>query len=196
MQSVWENKNIQFFSDFPKWYNNKDVVPTLEVLQERIESDHSKGIDMLKPGCTLPNLANTCLHKSTVLKLYASSESDKGFLVKIRKDIDSGPSFVFTRKAVVDDTCIRKSSNLCKSIVGIDASQLYPSFHLQCANQSLLDCIRDGSTILKLGDSQLAETNLAPLRIWFCDSFNEVGQNAGLRVMSLLVDKRKLIASV
>ena len=36
-----------------------------------------------------------------------------------------GPCIVFTRKAVVDETYIRKSSNVCKSIVGIDASQLY-----------------------------------------------------------------------
>ena len=32
----------------------------------------------------------------------------------------------FTRKAVVYETSIRKSTNLCKSIVGIDANQLYP----------------------------------------------------------------------
>ena len=37
-----------------------------------------------------------------------------------------GPSIVFTRKAVTNETFIRKSTNLCKSIVGIDASQLYP----------------------------------------------------------------------
>ena len=37
-----------------------------------------------------------------------------------------GPSIVLTHKAVVDETFIRKSSNLCKSIVGIVASQLYP----------------------------------------------------------------------
>ena len=37
-----------------------------------------------------------------------------------------GPSIVFNRKAVVDQTFIRYSGNLCKSIVGIDASQLYP----------------------------------------------------------------------
>ena len=37
-----------------------------------------------------------------------------------------GHSIVFTRKAVVDETFICKSSNLCKSIVGIDASQLHP----------------------------------------------------------------------
>ena len=36
------------------------------------------------------------------------------------------PSIVFTRKAVVEETFIRNSGNICKSIVGIDASQLYP----------------------------------------------------------------------
>ena len=37
-----------------------------------------------------------------------------------------GLSIVFTRKAVVDETYIRYSSIVCKSIVEIDASQLYP----------------------------------------------------------------------
>ena len=37
-----------------------------------------------------------------------------------------GPSIVFTRKAIVDQTYIRNTENICKSIVGIDASQLYP----------------------------------------------------------------------
>ena len=37
-----------------------------------------------------------------------------------------GSSASFTRKAVVDEIFIRKSSHLCKAIVGSDASQLYP----------------------------------------------------------------------
>ena len=45
---------------------------------------------------------------------------------KSREDVDGGPSIVFTRKAFVDETFIRKSTNICNSIVGIDASQLYP----------------------------------------------------------------------
>ena len=126
LQSVWENNNMQKFSDFLKWYNNKDVVPTLETMQKVIEFHHNKGIDMLKLGCTLPNLANICLHKSTDSKFYPFTESDKDLPEKIREDMICGPSIVFTRKAVVDETFIRKSSNLCKSIVGIDASQLYP----------------------------------------------------------------------
>ena len=117
---------MQNFSDFLKWYNNKDVVPTLEAMQKMIEFYHNKSIDTLKLGCTLPNLANICLHKSTDSKFYPFTESDKDLLEKIREDMFGSPSFVFTRKAVVDETLIRKSSNLCKSIVGIDASQLYP----------------------------------------------------------------------
>ena len=35
-------------------------------------------------------------------------------------------SIVFTRKAVANETYIRKSNNLCKSIVGFDASQFFP----------------------------------------------------------------------
>ena len=95
-------------------------------MQKMIEFYHKKGIDMLKLGCTLSNLANICLHKSTDSKFYPFTESDKDLLEKIREDRVGGPSLVFTRKAVVDETSIRKSSNLCKSIVGIDASQLYP----------------------------------------------------------------------
>ena len=95
-------------------------------MQKMIEFYHEKEIDMLKLGCTLPNLANICLHKSTDSKFYPFTESDKDLLDKIREDMVGGPSTVFTRKAVVDETFVRKSSNMCKSIVGIDASQLYP----------------------------------------------------------------------
>ena len=42
LQSVWENNNMQYFSDFLNWYNNKDVVPTLEAMQKMIEFYHNK----------------------------------------------------------------------------------------------------------------------------------------------------------
>ena len=67
-----------------------------------------------------------CLHKSTSAKFYPFTETDKDLLQKIREDIVGGPSIVFTRKAVVDETFICNSRNICQSIVGIDASQLYP----------------------------------------------------------------------
>ena len=107
------------------WYNNKDVVPSLEAMRKMIEFYHQKGIDKLNLGCTLPNLANICRLKSTDSKFYPLTESDKDLLETIRENMVGGPSFVFTRKAAVDETFIRKSTNLCKSIVGIEASQIY-----------------------------------------------------------------------
>ena len=42
------------------------------------------------------------------------------------RDVVGAPSIVFTRKAVVDETSIRMSANICKSIVGIDPNHLFP----------------------------------------------------------------------
>ena len=114
------------FKDFLRWYNNKDVVPTLEAMQKMLDFYDKKRIDMLKLGCTLPNLVNICLHKSTSAKLYPFTETDKDLLQKIREEMVGGPSIVLTLKIVVHETFVWNSGNTFKSNVGIDASQLYP----------------------------------------------------------------------
>ena len=91
---------------------------------------HDKAIDVLKLGCSVPNVANICLFKSTDAKIYSVTEGNKDFLEQNREDIFGFLYIVFTQKAGVDETLIRKSANLCKSIVGIDASQLY--LHSMC----------------------------------------------------------------
>ena len=94
-------------------------------LCKKIEFYHEKGLDMLKPGCTI--LAKICLHKSTKHKFYPFfTRGDKDFCEKITDGMTGDPSIVFTRKALVDQTYIRNSSNVCKTIVGNDAIQLYP----------------------------------------------------------------------
>ena len=121
LQHIWKQEQMSSFKDFLRWYNKKDVIPILEAMQkEKIASYHAKDTDMLKLGCTLPNLANICLHKSTDAELYPFTEGDEDLLEKNREDYVGGPSIVFTCKAVVEDTFIRKSANICKSIVGID----------------------------------------------------------------------------
>ena len=122
---IWNHENMCTDKDFLRWYNNKDVVPTLEAMQKMLAFYHKKGIDMLKLGCTLPNLAKICLHKSTSTKFYPFTESYKDLLQKIREDMVREPSIVFTRKTMVDETFIRNSRIICKSFFGFDASQLY-----------------------------------------------------------------------
>ena len=125
LQHQRKQEQMSSFKDFMWCYNNKDVVPTLEVMQKLMAFYHDKDIGMLKLGYTVRNFANNCLHKSTGAKFYPFTEGDKDILEKNWEDVVGGPSIVFTRKAVVDETFIRKLTNLCKSIVGIDASQLY-----------------------------------------------------------------------
>ena len=102
LQPIWKQEQMGSFKDFSRWYNKKNVVPTLEAMQKMIAFYHDKDIDMLKLGCTLSNLANICLHKSTDVNFYPFTEGDKDLLEKIHEDVAGGPSIVFTRKAVVD----------------------------------------------------------------------------------------------
>ena len=81
---------------------------------------------MLKLRCTLLNLANICLHKSNDAKFHPFTQGEIYLLQKTIKDVVGGPSIVLMPKAVVEKTFIPKSTNLCKSTVGNDASQLYP----------------------------------------------------------------------
>ena len=71
------------FKNFLRCCNKKDVVPTLESMQKMIASYHDKDIDILKLGCTLPNLANICSHKSSDAKFYAFSERIKDLFERI-----------------------------------------------------------------------------------------------------------------
>ena len=111
-----------------KWnHDNKDVVPTLEAMQKMLAFYQKKGIDMLKLWCTLSNLANICLHKSTSANFYPFTETHNDLLQKIRKDMVGGLSIVFTSKAVVDESFNRNSRNICKSVVGIASSLFFVS---------------------------------------------------------------------
>ena len=71
-------------------------------MQKLVDFYHNEGFDMLKFGCTLPNLTNNCLHSSASAKFYPIIKSDKDLLSKVWEDRVGGPSIMFTRKAVVD----------------------------------------------------------------------------------------------
>ena len=72
---------MQSFRDFLRCYNNNDVVPTLEAIK-KIHFFNDKGTDMLKVGCTLPNLANNFLHSSTSTNFHPFPEWDEDLLEK------------------------------------------------------------------------------------------------------------------
>ena len=184
VQQIRKQEQMSSLKDFLRCYNNKDVVPTLEAMQKMIAFYHDKDIDMLKLGCTLPNLSNLFLHKSTDEKIYPFTEGDKDLLDKIREDFVGASSIAFKRKAVVDETFIRKSTNLCKSIVEIDAGQLYTS------SMNALE--------YRFRTSRFTphKTRHVALKIWSFLIFNERDLIIKFRASTLPADRRKLTASV
>ena len=56
LKQVWNTHNKQSFRDVQRWYNRKPVVPTLEKMKGTTQFYHGKRNNMLKLGCTPPNL--------------------------------------------------------------------------------------------------------------------------------------------
>ena len=189
LEIVWEHEQMTTFQDFVRWYNNKDVVPTLEAMQKMMEFYINKGIDMFKLGCTLPNLANICQQKPTNNKFHPFVEADKDLHDKIREDMTGGPSIVFIRKSVVDQTYIRNTENICKSIVGIDASQLYP---FSMCQEMPTGITLDGSLIQTLRSLKLGKINRGNLRTCLCHTYNPSVLTALLKATTQLELKKRI----
>ena len=175
------------FKDFLSWYSNKDVVSTLEAMQKDDPFKHDKDIDMLKLGCTLPNLVNICLPKCTDAKLYSFTEEDKDLMKENREDVVGGPSIVSTREAVVDETFIRKSASICQSFVGIHTCQLYPFSMCQPMPTGF---IRVGIFFQKPINLLLVKIKPVALKIVSYPVFNEKGQNVKLKVSIQQAEKK------
>ena len=112
---------------------------------------------------------------------------------KIREDIVGGLSIVFSRKAVVDETFIRKSANICKSIVEVDASQLYPYSICQPMPTGLYT---RWDFDWKRVDSHLDKTRPATLKLRSCPFSDEQDQNAKKEASLQQADIKKSTASV
>ena len=174
-------------------YNNKNVVPTLEAMQRMIDLYHDKDIDMLKLGCNLPNLVNICLHKSTDAKFYPFAEGDKDFLRKNSRRFCWWSICRFYTQSSCWWTFVRKSSDICKSFVGIHASQLYHSSMCQPMPTGLYTrWDLDSET----GRFTLDRTRPAASKIWSCPISNEQYQNVKLKASLQQEDGRELTASV
>ena len=111
-----------------------------------IEFHHDKGIDMLKLGCTLPNLANICLHKKNDYKFFPFFLSVSELLEKIQEDLTGGPSIVFTRKAVANETFIRNQTTYLNQLLAL---MLVNSILILCDRICPQACIRDVTTMKK-----------------------------------------------
>ena len=181
------------FKDFLRCYNNKDVVPTLEAIQKMIAFYHDKDIDMLKLGCTLPNLANICLHKSTDAKFYPFTEGDKDLLEKIEKMLLVVQLPFLHAKQLLMKLLFKSQQTYANLLLELMPASNIPT---GCVNPCPPVFIRVGISIQKWLDSHLDKTRPAALKIWSCPISNKQDQIVKLKASLQQADRKKLTASV
>ena len=97
LQQIWKQQQMSSFKEFLRWYNNKDVVPTLDAMQKKSTFYHDKDIEMLKLGCTLPkkilgSQLSTQNYRCKILSLHEGTL--KIYRRKFEEDVLGGPSIV------------------------------------------------------------------------------------------------------
>ena len=193
LQQIWNQEQTSSFSDFLRWYNNKDVVPTLEAMQKMIAFYHVKDIEMLKLGCTLPNLANICLHKSTDAKFHPFTEKDKDLLEKIREDVFGAHLSFLHAKQLLMKLFYESLQTYANPLLELMPAIYTPT---RSANPCPPVFIRIGISIQKPVDSHLDKARPVASKIWACLGFNVQDLVVKLKASKLQADRRKLVASV
>ena len=103
-----------------------------------------------------------------------------------------GPSIVFTRKAVVDETFIQNSGNIWKSIVGIASNHLYPYSMGQPMPTGLYTRWEYDAESNRLN---LNRTNSKILRTWLCNISKDKDLIVKVRISTPQELRKRLIVS-
>ena len=122
---------MKTMKDYLEYYNNLDVIPFIEAVEQMKNFYQDKKLDLFKDGVSLPGLVLKYLMKSTDSRFSLFGPEDKDLYDMLKGGIVGGPSIIFKRYAEAYKTYIRQGSTpheadkLCKKIIGYDANALY-----------------------------------------------------------------------
>jgi len=129
LQEAWKEEGMKTFRDFLIWYNNLDVFPFVKALSRLCEFYFEKGVDIFKESISVPGVARKMIFETskkanTSFSLIGKENED--LYHTIVANIVGGPSIIFNRFHMKDETFIRNNHNFpCKRILGYDANSLY-----------------------------------------------------------------------
>ena len=193
VQQIWKQEQMSSIIDLLRWYNKKDIVPNLEAMQKVIAFYHDKNIDMLKFGCTLPNLANICLDNSTDAKFYPFMEGDQTFRKKFEKMLLVDHISFLHAKHLLMKLLFESLQTYANLLLGLTPANYIPT---RCVNPCPPVFTRVGFSIQKRAASYLGKTRPAGSKTWSCPFSNEQDQNVKLKASLKQADKKNDCFSV
>lgn len=122
-------RNAWKLRDFLEWYNNLDVQPFVQAVQNLQKYYFERRIDIFKCSISVPGLARQMLFDSGRKERSSFAlidEANKDLYDTIKQNIIGGPSIIFKRHHEVGKTRIRGNPRKpCGKIIGFDANALY-----------------------------------------------------------------------
>ena len=131
-------------------------------MQKMIAFYHDKDIDMLKLGCTLPNLANTCPHKFTDAKYYSFKDGDEELFKEIEKTSLGFHILFLHARQLLMKLLSESLQTYAKLLLGLMPANYTPT---RCVNPCRSEFSRVGISIRKPVDSHLDKTRPVALKI-------------------------------
>lgn len=111
-QRAWREHNMKTFEDFLKWYNNLDVGPFVEAVENLQKYYFERHIDVFKKSISVPGVARRLLF-DTGRRAGASfalfDEANKDLYFTIKNNLVGGPSLIFHRYREAGETHIRNN---------------------------------------------------------------------------------------
>ena len=129
LQQLWTENQWSTFAGFLKWYNDLDVTPMIQAIENMNDFYKQKHIDCMHQAISLPGVAmrvgfNSITDPEAEFRLF--NEKNKDIYKLFKQNIVGGPSFIFNRYHEAGKTFIRNNPNkLFQKIIGYDSNALY-----------------------------------------------------------------------
>ena len=129
LQQLWTENQWSTFADYLKWYNDLDVTPMIQAIENMNEFYKNICIDFIHQAISIPGVAmRVCFNSITdpVAEFHLCNPKKKDIYQLFKQNNYGGPSIFFNRYHEAGKTFIRYTSNKpCKKIIGYDANALY-----------------------------------------------------------------------
>ena len=112
LHQLWTENQWSTFADFLKWYNDLDVTPMIQAIENMNEFYKQKHIDFMHQAISLPGVAmRVCFNSITdpAAEFNLLNEKKKDIYQLFKQNIVGGPSIIFNRYHESGKTFIRNN---------------------------------------------------------------------------------------
>ena len=129
LHQLWNENQWSTFADYLKWYNDLDITPMIQAIENMNKFYKQKHIDFMHQAISLPGVAmricfNSIIDPTAEFNLF--NEKNKDTYQLFKQNIVGGPSIIFNRYHEAGKTFIRNNPNKpCQKIIVYDTNALY-----------------------------------------------------------------------